>query len=140
MFIDPSGPGASNPQCAKYTPWARALNVASNYGVNCRLGTSGGQKLGNCQMPAQIYYVLCGMNAGGGWWRGFKPANGACAGYVPGVSAGYYREVHNGGINVGFVDGHSKWVKSDVAFADSVADWNTLGPWTYTATTMAPGR
>jgi len=139
IFLCPSNNSLGNAGCAHYFPWARAMNIQCNYGINCNFGTSGGVKLGNVVMPAQIYYLCCGMNAGGGWWRGFKEAHGSCAGYVPGVSAGYYREIHNEGINIGMADGHAKWVKSSLAFANLFNDWNTYGPWQDTATTMAPG-
>ena len=109
------------------------MQVSSNYGINCRFGTSGGIKMGTIAMPAQIYYVACGLNAGGGWWRGFKPPFNTCTGT-------YYREVHNGGINIGMVDGHAKWIKSDVAFADLKTDWDNYGPWSPTATVMCAGR
>jgi prepilin-type N-terminal cleavage/methylation domain-containing protein/prepilin-type processing-associated H-X9-DG protein len=134
MFIDPSGGAVSDPNCARLTPWARTAQVPTNYGINCKFGTQGGIKLGNIVMPSQIYYVCCGANAQA-WWRGFK-----CVNCSSSVANQYYREVHNGGINIGMADGHAKWVKSSVAFADILTDWNNNGPWQPAATTMAAGR
>jgi prepilin-type N-terminal cleavage/methylation domain-containing protein/prepilin-type processing-associated H-X9-DG protein len=132
IFADPSAtPGGTT--CAKFTDWANALAIPNNYGLNCRFGQNGGFKLSTCVMPSQIYYVACG-SSGWGWWRGFKVANSTCA------ANAYYREIHNGGINIGMLDGHAKWVQSPVAFADSWSDYTTLGPWTPTATAMAAGR
>ena len=118
--------------CSKYYSWT--TGVGTNYGINCRFPNDAGVAMGSVPMPAQVYYVVCGMNAGGAWWRGFREVKDAC------TLNQYYREIHNGGINIGFVDGHAKWVKSDQAFSNTFADWATYAPWNYPATTVAPGH
>ena len=130
VFACPSQnlPGA----CGRFYSWA-GTSFTTNYGINCRMGTSGGPKLADVPMPAEIFYVVCGNNAGGGWWRGFRAANGSC------TENQYYREIHNGGVNIGMVDGHAKWIGSSKAFANTVAEWSTYVPWQHTSQTKAPG-
>jgi len=133
MLVCPSNSARVNAQCAKFFPWARAMNVTDNYGINCRLGTSGGYLMANIQRPAEVYYVVCGVNAGGGWWRGFTYARGTCA------ANAYYREIHNEGINIGLADGHAKWVKSSRAFANT-SDWYVQYlPWQPNQQAYPPG-
>ena len=132
VFLDPSQtkPAAT---CAKFLPEANAMAIGTNYGLSCGFGQNGGIAMASVALPSQVYYIACGTS-GWGWWRGFKEAHNSCA------ANSYYRDIHNGGINIGFADGHCKWVKSEVAFADLYTDWSTLAPWKATATTMAPGH
>ena len=133
MLVCPSNTSLGNPGCGKYFPWARAMNVTCNYGINCRFGTSGGYAMANIARPAEAYYVLCGLNAGGMWWRGLGYARGACN------ATQYLRYLHNEGINIAFADGHSKWAKSNKAFAFT-SDWYvTYLPWQPNQQNYAPG-
>lgn len=132
VFLCPSLPTPAS-TCAKFTNEANAMALPTTYGLSCKLGQNNGIALATIQSPSQLYYIACGTS-GWGWWRGFKAANNTC------TANQYYKEVHNGGINIGFADGHAKWVNSGLAFADAFNDWNTLLPWAPAATQVAPGR
>ena len=105
--------------------------IRNNYGISCRFGTSGGYKMSRIEHPADIYYIACGLNAGGGWWRGFQEQYGGCGIYT--------REIHNGGINIGMADGHAKWITSTKAFAPLRSDYLTYIPWQPNSTTRLAG-
>ncbi len=122
-----------NIDCEFYYPWARALGAPNNYGINCRFGTDGGFAMVNMPRPAEVIYMACGLNYGGGWWRAFLPAYGGCR------ATRYYREIHNGGLNVGFADGHVKWASSSRLFAKTMSDWQTKLPWHPQSETPGPG-
>jgi prepilin-type N-terminal cleavage/methylation domain-containing protein/prepilin-type processing-associated H-X9-DG protein len=134
VFLCPSQQSGSNAQCARFFPWARALNITSNYGINCRWGTgNGGPAMATIKMPSKVFYIVDSCNAGGGWWRGFTPANGGCA------ANAYYREVHNGGQNIAFGDGHSESHPSRRVYANVMTDWTSLVPWEESSSTVASG-
>ncbi|MGQ9731304.1 MAG: DUF1559 family PulG-like putative transporter [Candidatus Zipacnadales bacterium] len=122
IFVCPSN-SSLRTTCPKFKTWCNdpANNIPVNYGINCRFGTSGGYMMANIQFPAEIFYVCCGLNAGGGWWRGFVTPYGNCS--------TYWRVIHNEGINVGMADGHAKWYKSDKAFAPTRTEYFTYIPW-----------
>ena len=78
--------------CGRFFPWANtmvtSLKLHVNYGINCRYGTSGGYAEANIVRPAESIYLVDGLNAGGGWWRGLEAAHRGCAKHA------YYRELH----------------------------------------------
>lgn len=120
--------------CSRFYDWADNLAITNNYGINCRgFGTtaSGALRLTEMETPAEVYYLCCGLNAGGGWWRGFSTPYGSCG--------SYYRAIHNEGINIGFPDGHAKWAKSDRAFAPTKNEYDNYLPWRPIARTYMPG-
>ena len=134
MLICPSNAGnRGNPQCAKYYPWARAMDINCNYGLNCRFGTSGGYLMANIPRPAEVFYVCDGLNAGGNWVRLIGYARGAC------TATQYLRDLHNGGINIGMADGHAKWVSTQRAYAYT-SDWYVQYlPWQPNQQAYPPG-
>jgi prepilin-type N-terminal cleavage/methylation domain-containing protein/prepilin-type processing-associated H-X9-DG protein len=134
-FRCPSQQTTGNPGCAKYFPWARALNLGTAYGINCRgWGTSGGIPLAQITAPSKAFYIVDYANAGGGWWRGFRDPYNTC----PTVDQ-YYKEIHNGGVNIALGDGHAESFKSALAYARSYNTYATLLPWLATASAAAPG-
>jgi prepilin-type N-terminal cleavage/methylation domain-containing protein/prepilin-type processing-associated H-X9-DG protein len=134
MLMCPSNSSAGNPQCARYFPWARAMNVRCNYGINCRFGTSGGYLMANIPLPAEVFYVCEPLNAGGGWWRAPAYSRSTCT-----TPPYYYREVHNEGINVGLADGHAKWYKSAKAFPTTSDYYTQYLPWQPNRQNYQPG-
>ena len=132
IFQCPSNSSISQ-TCGRFYVWANNMSIPNTYGINCRFGTSGGRKLAVIPRPAEAFYVVDGRNAGGGWWRGFRAANGSCS------QDQYYREIHNGGLNIGLVDGHAKWYSSAKAFAPLVSDWTTYLPWDWDSDVVKPG-
>jgi prepilin-type processing-associated H-X9-DG protein len=132
-FVCPSQQTGGGGTCARFQPWARALNIVTNYGVNCRWGTAGGVPLATIKMPSRVFYIIDACNAGGGWWRGFRPANGSC------TADQYYREVHSGGQNIAFGDGHSESHPSRRVYANTMTDWGSYVPWEETSSTVAAG-
>ncbi len=133
VFRCPSQTTGSSGTCAKFQPWARTLDITTNYGVNCRWGTGGGAPMATVKMPSKVFYIVDSANAGGGWWRGFRAANGTCA------ADAYFREIHNKGLNMAFGDGHSESHKSVRAYADTAATWGTYLPWEETSVTAYAG-
>ncbi len=132
IFQCPSN-SALRTTCNRFYTWANNMAVTDNYGINCRgFGTSGGLKMAEIQIPAEAYYLCCGYNAGG-WWRGFRAANGSC------TQDQYYRAIHNDGINIGLADGHAKWVASERAFAPTKYEYDNYLPWRPISTTYMPG-
>jgi prepilin-type N-terminal cleavage/methylation domain-containing protein/prepilin-type processing-associated H-X9-DG protein len=131
IFKCPSSSSGGNPQCAKFFPWARAMNVINNYGVNCNFGTSGGIKMADVRQPASLIYLSDICNGGPGWSRLFiDPANLGCPAYS---------EAHNGGNNTTYADGHAKWLQGTKGFAPSKAVYNGNLPWAVGSDTMASG-
>lgn len=131
IFLCPSNSSTGNPGCARYFPWARAMNIAVNYGINCQMGTSGGRRMADVQMPAQVIYVAEPLNAGGGWWRGFIQPYSSCG--------SYYRTIHNDGVNVSYVDGHVKWLSGVRAYAPTRTEYVTYLPWYPLSQTVLAG-
>ncbi len=129
----PSQTTASDPNCAKFFPWARSMALASNYGLNCRWGQNGGMALARVIAPSSTFYIVDSCNGGAGFWRGFLAANGTCA------ARAYYREVHNAGQNIAMGDGHSESHKSARVYADTTALWTGFLPWNPTSTARASG-
>jgi len=133
LFVCPSNTSIRT-TCSRFYTWANNMGVTTNYGINCRFGTSGGYLMANIPRPAEAYYVCCGLNAGGGWWRGINYPRATCV-----TPPYYYREVHNEGINIGLADGHAKWVKSSKAFANT-SDWYVQYlPWQPNQQAYPPG-
>jgi len=133
VFKCPSQTTGSNAACARYLPWARNLNITSNYGVNCRWGTSWGVALASIKLPSKVFYLLDACNAGGGWWRGFRPANGTC------TADQYYRAYHNDNLNISYGDGHSESHPKTRAYANLMTDWSGRVPWEETSTSIMSG-
>jgi prepilin-type processing-associated H-X9-DG protein len=90
--------------------------------------------MANIPRPAEAYYVVCGMNAGGGWWRGINYSRGSCT-----TVGSYVRRVHNEGINIACADGHAKWYTTERAFANT-SDWYVQYlPWQPNQNAYPPG-
>jgi len=100
MYICPSRDPAGF--CGNCSATALAQLPRSSYQFGCRLG--GGFKVGQMIRPAELFYF--GEATGGNYWRPHTDYTGCDCGVL---------DHHNGGINVAFGDGHSKWVKSEKA-------------------------
>jgi len=133
LYVCPSN-SARTTTCGRFYDWANNMAVTNNYGVNCRFGTSGGYVMANIPRPAEAYYICCGLNAGGGWWRGLGYARSSC------TATQYLRYIHNEGINIAFADGHAKWVKSDGKAFAFTSDWYVQYlPWQPNQNAYPPG-
>ena len=120
MFIHSTLPYAKNVQiylcpsrptppgfCGNTSAAARAAVPRSGYNGCCGMGQSGSttpMAMAAIKRPAEMFMI--GDSAGGNFWR---PANDQS-----GCDTGELR-LHNEGINVAFLDGHAKWVKSERA-------------------------
>jgi prepilin-type processing-associated H-X9-DG protein/prepilin-type N-terminal cleavage/methylation domain-containing protein len=131
-FLCPSQTSKGNTGCGKYTPWARSLGVGTNYGVNCHWGSTGGKPFSVLKMPSKSIYIIDANNAGGGWWRGFRAANGSCS------ADQYYKMYHGDRVNIAFADGHSESLPAVRAYASTKSATGSL-PWNPTSTTVASG-
>jgi prepilin-type processing-associated H-X9-DG protein/prepilin-type N-terminal cleavage/methylation domain-containing protein len=131
-FLCPSQTSKGNTNCAKYQPWARSLGVGTNYGVNCHWGSTGGKPFSVLKMPSKSIYIIDANNAGGGWWRGFRAANGSCS------ADQYYKMYHGDRVNIAFADGHSESLPAVRAYASTKSATGSL-PWNPTSTTVASG-
>lgn len=114
-----------------FLTWADQMAVPNSYGINCRFGTAGGIMPINVYHPAVTFYICDYLNAGGGWSRLFVAPYGSCG--------SYYREAHNGGLNIGHVDGHAKWYSSNRAFAPTRTEYVTYQPWQPNTNNFMPG-
>jgi prepilin-type processing-associated H-X9-DG protein/prepilin-type N-terminal cleavage/methylation domain-containing protein len=132
-FLCPSQTSKGNTSCGRYTARARALGVGTNYGVNCHWGSTGGRSHSVLKMPSSTIYIVDSNNAGGGWWRGFRGANGSCA------ANRYYKVYHGERVNIAFADGHSESVGGMRAYASTKGAALATLPWNPTRTTLASG-
>ncbi len=133
VFLCPSQTSQGNTNCGKYTPWARALSTGTNYGVNCAWGSSGGVPLSSFTAPSKTIYIVDSNNAGGGWWRAFRGANGSCA------ADNYYKMWHGDRVNIAFADGHAESVPALRAYASTKSDSDNYLPWKPTKTAVISG-
>ena len=130
----PSQTSAPNVSCAAYYDWAEALQLGTNYGINCAgMNSTNGRAMADLLRPAEFIYMVDANTSGGGWWRGFQEPYNTCTNPI-----GYYRETHNEGHNVGYADGHTKWLKSAKAYAGTRVYYTTYLPWS-NKDTLAPG-
>jgi prepilin-type N-terminal cleavage/methylation domain-containing protein/prepilin-type processing-associated H-X9-DG protein len=112
--------------CGNASAASKALVPASGYNMSCAF--SNGTPLAGIERPAEMF--MLGESAGGSFWRPVTD-------YV-GCDCGVLR-THNDGINVGYCDGHGKWVMSSKAHAPkaTIHDYTYL-PWK-NGTTYPPG-
>ncbi len=133
VYVCPQTNTTLSKTCGRYITSARTMALGTSYGITCSFGTSWGRPIGQIKRPAQLFYLIDGGNAGGGWWRGFRAANGPCG------TNRYYREIHNNGLNIGLADGHAEWVSSMRAFAPNRATYFTYLPWRFDKTVAYGG-
>jgi len=124
VYICPSRTPAAF--CGNASAASKALVPASGYNMSC--GLNNGVAVATIQMPAEMF--MLGECTGGSFWR---PVND----YV-GCDCGVLK-THNDGINVGFCDGHAKWIMHTRAHAPktTIHDFTYL-PWK-NGTTYPPG-
>jgi prepilin-type N-terminal cleavage/methylation domain-containing protein/prepilin-type processing-associated H-X9-DG protein len=112
--------------CGKSTPESLALVPGSSYNVSC--GMVNGPAMADLKMPSEM--AMLGESAGSSFWRPVNDYAGCDCGVV---------SIHNEGINVGYCDGHGKWVKSDRIHASKATiNGATYLPWK-NGTTYPPG-
>lgn len=109
-------------QCGNSNAAGRAVVQGTTYGINCPgLGSGMGKKEASIIKPAELFLLGESYN-GCGFWRPFRQnPNGSCV--------GAYIEVHNGGINVAYCDGHAKWLNSNAAHARTQSHMTSSLPW-----------
>jgi prepilin-type N-terminal cleavage/methylation domain-containing protein/prepilin-type processing-associated H-X9-DG protein len=135
LFVCPSKAGNWG-MCGNASPAAQALVPDCNYGINCKAVGGAGVKMATIQMPASMFYIGEGLNSGN-WFRPFENAN--CDGPAPNnVWTQSLCDIHNGGLNVAFADGHAKWIQwSKVVGQDKNLAGGYL-PW-WNGSTSYPG-
>ena len=115
-------PSRKNPAgiCGNCSVASRAQISRSSYAFGCGLkapGTSNGLDTALIRRPAEMFMI--GDSRGGNYWRPANDQTGCDTGEL---------DVHNGGINVAFCDGHAKWVKKERAHGPKA--WiNAYLPW-----------
>ncbi|MEI6500509.1 MAG: DUF1559 domain-containing protein [Armatimonadota bacterium] len=127
MYKCPSSMWSMNPTCGWYTAEANAMNLGTSYGMSdCPDGGGGASVLtsGSIIRPAELMLIGEGATP----WRPVSEALG-CGTNGP--------DVHNGGVNINFYDGHAKWLQRSRAFGTK-AYVTTYLPWR-NSDTMAPG-
>jgi len=107
--------------------FANAPNLSINYGYNELIGNvAGGMKMArlNADVANTVLLADCTSTWIGGYWSLSFPARAKLyrvayadgdfpCGCPPADPAAQGRAVHNGGSNLGFADGHAKWVNSE---------------------------
>jgi prepilin-type N-terminal cleavage/methylation domain-containing protein/prepilin-type processing-associated H-X9-DG protein len=118
IFVCPSSQWRSNASCGRFNPDAQAMNLGVSYGLNCRgMGQEGGRKQGELIRPSELFYI-CDRN--GAAWRPWLRGGGCGTDFT---------EVHNEGVNIGFADGHVKWLKSTKVWAPDKWTHDNRLPW-----------
>ena len=118
ILQDPARPAGYGLACGRFIVRTR-LSARTSYSVNCRAtGNDGAKKLVDIWHTDQVIW----LGPGAGIWLRMWDRQ------PPGCQAGY-REVHNGGVNVGFFDGHVKWYNSKFAYPNRTTFLNNR-PWT----------
>lgn len=123
-------------QCPSMTPRNYCGNVAasmaaqvpgSSYNVSCGLAATLGTPMATITMPSEM--AMMGESAGANFWRPVNDYVGCDCGVL---------NTHNDGINVGYCDGHAKWVKSERIHSTKAILQGTYLPWK-NGTTYPPG-
>jgi prepilin-type N-terminal cleavage/methylation domain-containing protein/prepilin-type processing-associated H-X9-DG protein len=123
IFVCPSSQWKFTATCTYFTDWANAMNLATSYGLNDCIEGGGGSSttpLGTIIRPAE----LIALGEGPTPWR---PVDMGVGGGTP--CNKNWPDVHNGGINVGFYDGHVKWLQRSKAYGATQAIVQTYLPW-----------
>ncbi|MEA3403314.1 MAG: prepilin-type N-terminal cleavage/methylation domain-containing protein [Armatimonadota bacterium] len=80
------------------------------------------RKLADSGRPAEVIMLGDAVHIWGG--RGAILWANMCCGYIPSRMATSDDDSrHNGGENLGFLDGHAKWSRSSAAYADGLWNW-----------------
>jgi prepilin-type N-terminal cleavage/methylation domain-containing protein/prepilin-type processing-associated H-X9-DG protein len=124
LYICPSRDAAG--YCGNIAASWQALVPRSGYHVTCT-AFGGAVKVGRIQIPAEV--LLLGEGSTGTYLR--YSTDKTC-------EAPQVLEAHNGGNNIGYCDGHGKWVKSTRLY-NTHANVTTYLPWNTDATTYPPG-
>ena len=133
IFKCPSGRfnGRANGYCAGFAPWANNMLLPSSYGWNCRgVGNGRGTQMALIRRPAELFWLADGGNPWRPWMR---VPQGCGAGRGPDGD-----EPHNEGRNIGYCDGHAKWMASRRSYAVDKAKADNYLPWANTEV-HAPG-
>ncbi len=106
VYVDPArSPRGNYFTAGCIAPEARGCIRYTDYGVNCRgIGADGAKPLASIKHPSGLIWMGAGI--GRMWWR---PRDQS---WTYGRCEAGYLEVHNGGQNVTFCDGHVKWYTS----------------------------
>ncbi len=107
------------------------VSARGGYGINAPFVGGAGfapsadacMPLGGVEYPAQTFVIADSWYIGGsdvlgyGCWQCMYPYWTGCTGgqCASGIACGAVGEVHNGGYNWGFIDGHAKWARVDSA-------------------------
>ena len=117
-------PSSNNTGNNTWGVWINAnppfANAAINYGFNELMGNQNGLKMATLQAPAETVVLAdCQSSWIGGYWSASFPQRAwllrvafaaginNCGCPPPAVPDG--TSIHNGGANIAFADGHSKW-------------------------------
>ena len=96
-------------------PSARGVSV--NYGCSCHSSYSAmlrnaGRAIGDIYYPSEMYVIMCGLTN-----YTHPPEN--CWPGVCGCTAWNLTFRHNDGTNVGFCDGHAKWMQGSALYRNT---------------------
>jgi len=115
------------PRWGPIDSYANSLALGGSYAPNCRgIGNGWGTEQAKIRRPADLFYIGEGDHP----WRPWKRSPAGCGAGI--------RLIHNEGANVGYADGHVKWMKSSKMYADTKALMDTYLPWA-NADATAPG-
>lgn len=93
-------------ECGNSNPTAAAQIPNNSYGVNCKAFTTG-LKMASIEQPASLFFVTEGT-LGADYAKLVWNPNTTCvaSGQMPLSTV----SLHNGGLNMGYADGHVKWL------------------------------
>jgi len=127
VFVCPS---QSSPPglCGNCSAAALAQLPVASYSLNCRFG-GGVVSQGDIRRPAEV--LLTGDAAGSNYWRPITDNAGCDCGLV---------DIHNGGVNATYCDGHSKWSKSEkIHSTKAIVTSDQYLPWFFRSEIYPPG-
>jgi prepilin-type N-terminal cleavage/methylation domain-containing protein/prepilin-type processing-associated H-X9-DG protein len=122
QYLCPSQGTGDDSQCWGYIPEAKAQWISSSYVVSCPgYGNGWGIAMADVKRPAELFYL--GEGQGQLWRPSFYDSSG-----TNGCNC-YPVYTHNEGTNIGYGDGHVKWMKTAKAWAPTRNAMVTYLPW-----------
>lgn len=113
--------------CGNVSASMSAQVPGSTYNISCALAANLGMAMGTIDRPSELFMI--GESYGPSFWRPVDDYAGCDCGVV---------KTHNDGINVGYCDGHAKWVIYSKSHAPKAILTGNYLPWK-NGTTYPPG-
>ena len=120
-------PSANHPLPAHGVGWtlpAQDLGydrfTVSSYGINSHLSYNWSPLYGYYRQVDPSIFVFTADSTGASFLDGDNPGTGHDCPFCGTIDCtrGQFADVHNGGVNCGFFDGHAKWMTLDALYAD----------------------